>query len=70
MSDISAIPLDELLEDRAASVSDCSLCQFFVATWPDHVKAAEYQERGEANQRIIETIDAELARRITTETTP
>jgi len=55
--------LDELNEDRNASEEDRDLCLFFVASWPEHIKATEYQKRADANQEIIDLIDAELKRR-------
>ena len=62
--DISKIPMNELLEDRDASLFDINLCEFALArNITEYGDSASVQSRLESNRKIVEIIDAELARR-------
>jgi len=68
MSDIAAIPLDELFSDRSESVRDVKYCEYALLQGvtryggPNH-DADSVQDRLDGNLRIIAAIDTELARR-------
>jgi hypothetical protein len=64
MTDITTIPMEELLEDRAASAIDIAVCKRALALGVlEYGKGGSVQERLEGNRMIIEVIDAEIARR-------
>jgi len=68
MNTISEIPLEEMLQDREASVAAIAYCKHALSLGvtryggPDHNESS-VQECLDANVRIIATIDAELTRR-------
>lgn len=62
MTDITALSLYELREDRAASLMDINYCEKMLPNDPTY-----YRRRADTNRMIVEKIDAELARRGTAE---
>lgn len=64
MSDILQIPLQELLDDRAASLADIKVCELaFLHGVKEYGNGYSIQNRLDANQNIVNVIDKELARR-------
>lgn len=62
MSDITTFSLYELKEDRAASIMDRDVCRK-LAEVSDEPQKSLLTWRADTDQRIIDVIDAELARR-------
>lgn len=60
---IEEIPITELLEDKAASISDIELCKFALLHGIGEYSGGSVIERLEKNQEIIKVIDKELERR-------
>lgn len=61
---ITKIPLNELINDRCASIMDAKLCQWaIVHGHTEYSDGKSTQRRLDINQDIIEKIDAELERR-------
>lgn len=59
-----AFPTAELVADREASLKDIRICQMALALGITTYGAGQrVQERLDANQRIVDAIEAELARR-------
>ena len=65
MTDITKIPQDDLLADRLASVMDrdTHLVLIKSAAYISPEMLIPLRRRADGNQRIIDAIDAELARR-------
>lgn len=61
--DIKQIPTNELLDDKAASLSDIAVCNFALLQGITEYSGGSVQKRLETNQRIVEVIDLELSRR-------
>lgn len=64
MTDIAAIPLDEMLRDRADAFADIVICQKALCLGiTAHRDGYPVEERLRVNEKIVERIDAEIARR-------
>lgn len=65
MSDISQIPQQELLDDRAASAADIEVCKLALLHGvKKYGNGHSVESRLNKNQNIINVINKELARRI------
>ena len=60
---IRAIPLVELLNDKAASKADIEQCSMGLLQGLMRINGTRLGERIDVNQQVIEKIDAELERR-------
>jgi hypothetical protein len=63
MTDITTIPEAELRKDLQDSHDDIARCKIQLFLGITSYNGNSYQERLDTNQRIIEKIEAELARR-------
>ncbi len=68
MSNLSCIPLAELLTDRAETVTDIKLCEFAIRHGIESYGGKGHdeksvQERLDANRRILSAINDELKER-------
>ena len=63
MKDITTIPLDELLDDWDESMSDARWCAYALSCDIETFERKSVAERLQANMRIVDAIDQELARR-------
>lgn len=61
--DINKIHTDELLTDKAAAFEDYLLCELAIERGITEYSGGKVSDRLERNQEVIDTIDAELARR-------
>lgn len=65
MSDISQIPLQELLDDKAASLVDIEVCKLaLLHNVKEYSNGYSVQSRLDDNQNIVNVIDKELVERI------
>ncbi len=61
--DIKLIPLEELLEDKAASEADIKICEWALLLDVTEYSGGSVQGRINGNQIFIDKIKAELGRR-------
>ncbi len=62
-TDITKIPQQDLLNDRAASLSDIKICELALLHDIQEYSKGGVQERLKINQGIVAVIDKELVRR-------
>lgn len=63
MSDVSLIPTDEILKDRADALEDILICGNALKVGVTRYSGGLVQDRIDSNIRQIEVMNAELARR-------
>jgi hypothetical protein len=61
--DIEQIPIQELIDDRAASLADIEVCKLAILHGIQNYSGGSTQKRLDINQGIVDMIDKELVRR-------
>lgn len=63
MTDITTIPMEELLADRQASLDDIEICEIARKMGQQYSRGIPLIDRIRDNEKIIRRIDIELRRR-------
>lgn len=64
MTDITTLPIDELLDDLIESAKDIAFCTIAERHGITTYSGGEVVRRRKANEQIVTTIRAELTRRV------